>query len=652
MDNERNLTLKHQAAPRALVRRWACGLAASVMLVLAAACRDGEGVVIGHLAFEGVHQVSELELRLAVTTTGSSKLPWGQKTHFSKQEFSEDLKRLEAFYISRGFPDARVTSFRTKYNADKTQMDLTVVIDEGQPTVIDTVELIGFDALPASHLSSLRSRMALVPGQPRDRERVEVVRGMALDELRDHGYPAATVSIRERAGSAPRSVVVSYTAMQGTFARFGDVVVHGNTSVGADVIMRQLAFTRGDEFSLSAVKASQRRLYNLELFQFANVETEDAASTPGEVTIKITVIEAPHRRLTFGVGYGSEDHARVQANWRHVNFLGGARTAGVEGKYSSLDRGVRLSLTEPAFGGGFSLAASGQSWYANTPAYTLHTSGLRLGLLRSASRGELAAGQRALHSMSVTLAREYESYRVSDAALADRTFRPTLIALGLNPLTGEGAGTVSSVMADMQRNTVGNILDAKSGSLMSIHGEAAGRVLGGDFRFQEMTGEIRAYRSVSESIVLAAHARAGAISAGSDRDTSVPFFKRYFLGGATSLRGWGRFEVAPLTPDGLPIGGYSMLETSAEVRLTPNLKGAFGVVAFVDAGNVWNQSWRVYFNDLRSDAGVGLRYRTPVGPLRFDLAYQLKPIQDLVVLGGAPGAYRRWRFHFSIGQAF
>jgi outer membrane protein insertion porin family/translocation and assembly module TamA len=429
-------------------------------------------------------------------------------------------------------------------------------------------------------------------------------------------------------------------------------VIHGNTSVGNDVIMRQLAFKRGDEFSLSALKASQRRLYNLELFQFANVETVDTAGTSGEVSIKITVVEALHRHLTYGVGFGSEDHGRVQANWRHVNFLGGARTAGVEAKYSRLDRGVRLSLTEPAFRGGFSLAASGQTWYANTPAYTLHTTGARVGLLRSASRGELAAGQRALHSTSITFAREFESYHVSDAGLADSNFRPTLIALGLNPLTGEGQGTVSSVMFDMQRNTVANILDAKSGSLMSIHGEAAARVLGGDFRYQEVTGELRAYRSLSESIVLAGHARAGSIAAGSDPDTSVPFFKRYFLGGATSLRGWGRFEVAPLTPDGLPIGGYSMLETSAEVRLTPSLKGSFGFVGFVDAGNVWNQSWRLFLNDLRSDAGVGVRYRTPVGPLRFDLAYQLTPIRDLVVLGGAAGAYRRWRFHFSIGQAF
>ena len=642
MDNERNLTLK-------LIAR---GLTALLFVVLVSACKEGQGVIVRHLAFEGVRQLPEADLRLALTTTGSSRMPWATKTYFSRQEFTEDLKRLEAFYASRGFPEARVTSFRTKYNAQKTEMDLTVVIAEGMPTVIEAVQFVGFDALPPTHMDSLRARMALDPGMPRDQERVEVVRGMALDELRDHGYPTAKVSIAERPGTDAHRVVIAFTGTPGPFARFGDVVIRGNTSVKADVILHELAFKKGDEFALSALQTSQRRLYGLELFRFASVEIGDMEKTPGEVATNITVIEAPHRQFTFGVGYGSEDHARVQANWRHLNFLGGARTAGVEGKFSSLDRGVRLSFNEPSLVGGVSLGASAQSWYANTPAYTLRTSGGRIGLLRASSKADTSAGSQARNSVSLSFAREYESYRVSDAALADATFRPTLIALGLNPSTGQGSGTVSAVTADAQRNTVANLLDARSGLLMSAHAEVAGRVLGGDFSYREVSAEGRGYLALSPSLVAALHVRAGSIGSSGDPNTSVPFFKRYFLGGATSLRGWGRFEVAPLTPAGLPIGGYTMLESSGELRLTPDVTGAFGIVGFLDAGNVWDRSWRLYLNDVRADAGIGVRYRTPVGPLRLDFAYQLTPNGALVLNGRAPGDYRRWRLHFSIGQAF
>lgn len=647
MNNVRNLTLK----PRV---RGLFAILIAVAGLLASACREeGGGVIVRHLGFEGVRLVSEADLRLAVTTSGSSMLPWGQKTFFSKQEFDDDLKRLESFYVSRGFPDARVTSFRTTYNKTKSEMDLVVIIDEGAPVVLERIDFVGFDPLPQGHVQSLRDRAALVPGAPRDQERVEVVRGMALDELRDHGFPTASVSLAERPGTAPRSVIVTFTALPGPYATFGDVVISGNGGVKRDVIDRQLAFKKGEPFKLSALQVSQRRLYGLELFQFANVEVADgAAAASGQVPIKITVVEAEPRQFTFGVGYGSEDKARVEATWRHVNFLGGARSASLEGKYSSLERGVRASFSDPTVIGGASIGLNGQSWYSNTPAYTLRTTGGRLGVLRALSGADPIGGTRARDSISLSFAREYESYDVSETALADATFRPTLIGLGLNPETGHGSGTLAAVTLDVQRNTVANLLDARSGMLISGHAELAGKALGGDWSYRELSGEARVYVAPFQSLVVAVHARAGSLASAGDPETTVPFFKRYFLGGATSLRGWGRYEVAPLTPLGLPIGGFSMFESSGELRFTPGAIGDFGVVAFFDAGNVWNQSWKLRPADLRTDVGAGIRYRTPVGPLRLDVAYQLTPIDALVLKGGAAGDYRRWRFHFSIGQAF
>jgi outer membrane protein insertion porin family len=128
----------------------------------------------------------------------------------------------------------------------------------------------------------------------------------------------------------------------------------------------------------------------------------------------------------------------------------------------------------------------------------------------------------------------------------------------------------------------------------------------------------------------------------------VPFSKKYFLGGASSIRGWGRYEVSPLGTSGFPIGGSSEVAFSSELRAV--LRGALGGVVFVDGGNVWKEEWKVDLSDLRYAVGLGLRYQTRVGPARFDYGYQLNPIDGLLVNGKEQA--RRWRVHFSIGQAF
>ena len=115
-----------------------------------------------------------------------------------------------------------------------------------------------------------------------------------------------------------------------------------------------------------------------------------------------------------------------------------------------------------------------------------------------------------------------------------------------------------------------------------------------------------------------------------DVDANVPFHKRFFLGGATSIRGWGRFEITPLS-EGFPIGGLSMLDGSSEVRFP--IWRRLGAVAFVDYGNVWAKAWEFDVRDLRYAVGPGLRYQTPIGPARIDFGYQLNPIDGLLVNG-------------------
>jgi outer membrane translocation and assembly module TamA len=159
----------------------------------------------------------------------------------------------------------------------------------------------------------------------------------------------------------------------------------------------------------------------------------------------------------------------------------------------------------------------------------------------------------------------------------------------------------------------------------------------------------RHYFTFGKRFTIANRAQLGNIAAPADDLTAVPFSRKFFLGGATSVRGWGRYEISPLSDSGLPVGGNSMFEYSLEGRVA-NIYRGVGAVLFFDTGNVWANSWSIRLNDLRNAVGTGLRYQTPVGPLRFDVGYQLNPIPGLLVNGNPQT--RRWRMHFSIGQAF
>ncbi|HEY1910499.1 MAG TPA: outer membrane protein assembly factor BamA [Vicinamibacterales bacterium] len=619
--------------------RWsACAIFACTLSMFG--CQDEGTVVVHSLKFNGVHSVDEGRLKGALATKTSSRIPWGKKTFFDRTRFDADLKRVQAFYADRGFPDARVTAFDVKLNDKQDRVDLTVTISEGKPVVVTAVAFSGFDGIPPEHLADLQSKAPLKVGQPRDRQVVVATHDMAVNELKDHGFPYAKVSTGEDDGGDGRQASMTFTAEPGKLAHFGTVEVAGNTSVGDNVIERELTFKPGELFDRSKVQNSQRRLYGLELFQFANVETQDTDQQPEDVPIRVTVAEGNHQRVNFGVGYGTEEKARVDAEYHHVNFLGGARSAGVHVRWSSLDRGVRVDFVQPYFiAPHFSLGLDGQQWYTFTPAYNSITTGGKVNFTHRENPNT---------SWTVSLTNEHDSSTISDTVLNDPTLRSSLIALGLNPDTGEQNGTISSVGIDFQHSTADSLLNAHHGYQLSLHFEDAGTILGGSFNFVNASGDVRQYLPINDNVVLASRLQFGNLRPAGDDEANIPFAKRYFLGGATSVRGWGRFEISPLTESGLPIGGDSLLAFSEELRAA--LHGNLGAVFFLDVGNVWAKSWAFDLTDLRYAIGPGLRYQTPVGPLRLDFGYQLNPIPNLQV-NGEPQT-RRWRIHFSIGQAY
>jgi outer membrane protein assembly factor BamA len=201
---------------------------------------------------------------------------------------------------------------------------------------------------------------------------------------------------------------------------------------------------------------------------------------------------------------------------------------------------------------------------------------------------------------------------------------------------------------DLQHSTADSLLNARRGYQLAFHVEQAGRLVPGSYNYYALSVDGRNYLPIGSKVVVASRLQLGNIRPVAQEARNVPFSKKYFLGGASSLRGWGRYEVSPLSDSGLPLGGNSLLAFSEELRA--DLGGKFGAVFFIDAGNVWAGSWGVDLNDLRYAVGPGFRYQTPIGPVRFDFGYQLNP-NDALRLNSEPQT-RRWRMHFSIGQAF
>ena len=177
---------------------------AFVLLAVAAACKQGGTIKVHSLSFKGVKAVDESRLKDALATRQSSKIPWGRKYYFDRSRFDADLKRMQAFYADRGFPDARVAGFDVKLNDKQDEVDLTVTIVEGAPVLVTAIGFAGFDGIPPAHLDDLKNRVPLKVGQPRDRQLVVTTHEMAVNELKDHGFPYGKVATAEDDGGDGR----------------------------------------------------------------------------------------------------------------------------------------------------------------------------------------------------------------------------------------------------------------------------------------------------------------------------------------------------------------------------------------------------------------------------------------------------------------
>ena len=579
---------------------------------------SGERLEIADLQIEGVRAVDETRLKAALQTQPRSWWPWGEKRVFDREIFEADLKRLTEFYRDRGYPTARVV--QSDVQRRDREVAIRIVVEEGSPVRVSSVEFTGFEPIGPSRLAVVRDRAPLKTGDPLDTDALRETAQLAADILGEAGYAYARIGIRQTPID-PDRVAVELHAEPGQVGYFGPIEIVGNSSVDDEVIRRQLAYLPGQRFSISALRESEQRLSRLGMFQSVSIEVTDPKQPLPEVTTRIALKEGDLNQFGYSFGYDSEKQVYGDAQWRHLNFFGGGRSTTVRGRWSSIDRGGEGLFNQPyLFTPRLSMQLSAAAWHVDEPFYTVTSAGGAASLSYLLGR---------LNRVSTTYLHQSLSNRVNDEAFA----------------ASQQDGVLAALRLDASRDTTVEAESPRRGYRTLVRVEKAGGWLPGVFTYRNYFTANSYYRAVGPMTV-AGRVQFGSLDAAQESD--IPYSRRYFLGGAETLRGWGRFEVSPLSPSGVPVGGRSLFVVNAELRL-PALRAVSGVL-FVDAGNVWAQSWQLNLGNLRSNIGAGARVATPFGLVRVDAGYQLTPIQDLRVDGEPQD--RRWRVHVSLGQVF
>jgi outer membrane protein assembly complex protein YaeT len=590
------------------------------------------------LRFEGNEAVTTRTLRRTILTQPRPwYTPWRALAVFDPTTFETDIERLRALYRVRGHYlvviDHDLEELERTAGAEGPgDLAAVISIQEGPAVRVEAVTLtIAGVALEPADEAALRAGLPLRAGEPFTEEAYNAAVTYLRGFYRERGHGRVSVTKRAEVDVARDAATVAYAVDSGPSCVFGTVRIEGTKRVDPEVIRRELAFSPGAPFKESEIEATRGNLLALKLFRSVRFEEGGAGE---RVDIVVRVQEQAFREIRIGVGFDSEELLRGTAGWRHLNFLGGARQLGVRVRASQLERTISAGFLQPHFPTPRSRSSLNFSLGQETEEpYTLDRTQVSPRVDWQATR-----------TMSVFALHRLEFLALSEVDTAiERTF----------PGIAPSDGTLSGLTLGVEWNTLDDPIDPHRGWTSRAQAEPVGGILGGDFSFVRLTWDGRLYWPLYRRLRAAARVRLGAaepLGSSSVRYTplgtpvrsttdEIPIFERFFSGGTNSVRGYQRWRVGPILA-GDPVGGRTQAELSIEL-LHPVTKWLDGAV-FLDAGQVSVRSWDFPFDDLKLGAGLGVRIKSPIGPLRVDVGFPNRP----------PGDDGWWQLHFSFGSTF
>jgi outer membrane protein insertion porin family/translocation and assembly module TamA len=469
---------------------------------------------------------------------------------------------------------------------------------------------------------------------------------------------------------------VTYELIPGAKARFGEIEIAGAEKVTPAVVRRMLTFHTGDLYTREALLRSQRNLFGQELFRHAEIRAAPDPDTDTLIDVRVQVNEGDIHRVRAGVGLSTAEYINAEGRWISRSFLGGARRLEVRGSLSNLlanqlgqtpvfttcdDLYCRMSgsiaadFAQPWFFGPLNTLGAGLYFERRTlPQVFVRTAG---GGYFSFSRS-LGIGE----SMSLAYRPELTKLETQ----GDLTFCSNFVACGPREIEAlREANWLSPFTVSYVRDRSNSIFAPSRGNQFRFEGEYAGKATASDFAYTRLAFDVVDYSTLARGLILAARLRSGWAQALADADSALGVHpqKRFFLGGANSVRGFPQFELGPklltidaanrlAVPDSAagwagcspqsindgtcdasplagaepdffqvkPVGGALMLEGNVELRFPvfrDNLRGA----AFLDFGQVWVDQDAIDFGTLAWTPGLGVRYFSPIGPIRIDVGY-------------------------------
>ena len=630
-----------------------------------------------------------------VEITGNASLPITtiaplvrarQGEPFVESQLDTDIAAIVSAYRRAGFPDAKVQSAVVpEPGTGPVNAVIRLSITEGPRVVLGTIAISGNTALTDGQL---REGLRSTPGQPLYQPQLALDRDGMLLKYLNLGYRNADIAVHVDVSPDRSRADVRFDVREGQQVFVDHVLVVGNERTKAETVRREIVLKPGDPLGFDSVAETQRRISALGLFRRVRI-TEIDHGAAGSRDLLVTVEEAPSTTLGYGGGVEvTRRLVRTSADATPEEKFEFAPRGFVEigrrnlfGRNQSVNLFTRVSLrargdsvvtsdgVQPATDfneyrvlGTYRLprifrttdfVASGLLEQGARTSFDFNRRGARAELARRLGPHWSLSGRYTLDRTEVF----NETYAQEDQLLIDRLFPQVRL---------------STVSSSLIRDTRDEPLGPSRGTLLGIDTEVAARAIGSEVGFVKSFVQGFSYRRLPgrRGIVLATGARVG-LAAGFAREVPVldaqgdevlgpdgtpvmvpvddlPASERFFAGGDTTVRGWGLDQLGTpetLDANGFPKGGNSVLVLNAELRV-PVWRDV-GVVAFLDGGNVFRRVEDFAVSEIRGAAGFGLRYRSPIGPLRLDLGFKLdrRPLPN-------GDEERPTALFVSLGQAF
>ena len=535
---------------------------------------------------------------------------------YNPELLDPDAAALGDFYSALGYLNAQIGAPRVE--VDDSDADISIEVSEGARVVISSIEIEGAESFTDAELTAV---LNIKEGSPYNEVDLADARYRLLDYYGSRGFADIRIDIARE--FEEKGVRVIFRVSEGGKIFVGKTVVKGNSKTKHKVIYREIAYEEGAPLDYAKLAKTRQGLYRLGIFRSVNVEATEKYDDSADVAIRVE--EDDPGTVEVGVGYGEYERYRGFADISYRNFAGLNRQVGLRTELSTLESRVILNYYDP--------------WFLDRKIP------LRAYFLREQRREKNIDTGETRYRLRRYTASVGTDRKVDEKAKAEIFYEFSLVKTwDVKPdviLTKEDTGTlaISSIRPGLVYDTRDNVFDPRKGFFTGVSVKVASGYIFSDTDFVKVIVHGSAYQGVAKWLVVALSLRGGAAKGFADTD-ELPLVERFFLGGRTTVRGYNQDSLGPKGSLGSPTGGNAFVLGNLELRTY--LTKSWSLVGFLDGGNVWVKAGDVDLSELKYTTGLGLRYNTPVGPIRLDWGYKLDREK------GESAS----EVHFSIGHTF